>query len=165
MYESFLRAPCERFNPSSTVVSARASAADDVVSDVFIAPADEFVVDDANVRTPSTPRPRGSVVPIDAIGVAAAPTRVHADVDATEHVGENARDIAPRETSSALARASVHPLRALEKANRPMMSSRTHPHPPRRPSTASGEGPEARESGEPARTILPRVDAPHRAVV
>ena len=27
MYESFLRAPCERFNPSSTVVSARASAA------------------------------------------------------------------------------------------------------------------------------------------
>jgi hypothetical protein len=166
MYESFLRAPCERFNPSSTVVSARASAADDVVSDVFIAPADEFVVDDANVRTPSTPRPRGgSVVPIDAIGVAAAPTRVHADVDATEDDGENARDIAPRETSSALARASVHPLRALEKANRPMISSRTHPHPPRRPSRASGEGPAARESAERARTILPRVDAPHRAVV
>ena len=129
MYESFLRAPCERFNPSSTVVSARASAADDVVLDVFIAPADEFVVDDANVRTPSTPRPPGSVVPIDAIGVAVAPTRVHADVDATEHVGENPRDIAPRETSSALARASVHPLRALEKANRPMMSRAHAPSP------------------------------------
>ena len=73
--------------------------------------------------------PPGSVVPIDAIGVAVAPTRVHADVDATEHVGENPRDIAPRETSSALARASVHPLRALEKANRPMMSRAHAPSP------------------------------------
>jgi len=127
MYESFFRAPCARFTDSPTVASARASAADDVVSDVFIAPADAFVVDDANVRTTPTPRVPGTVAPTDAIGVAVAPTRVQADVDATDTDGENARDIARGETSSASARASVHPRRAVEKANR-SMTSRTHPH-------------------------------------